>query len=162
MTACKYSPHLPPTLNPTPAMLFHHRSCAIDMGMEADVLVVRFTGVVTAATLFAAKEWVLTHAWMPSGFLADYRGAVMAVSDDELSSVLTGESPESRVGQPAAIVVRPAALEVFREHCIRATMADIARCVFTEPGPAQTWLAKEIARVRRLRCRRPGTATPQA
>jgi len=71
------------------------------------VLLVRITGPITGPLMASIKDAVvLNHAAGVSGFVADYRGAVVAASGPELDAILAGDASGSPARLPAAMVVR--------------------------------------------------------
>jgi len=123
---------------------------AVDISMRpGGVLLVRITGPITGSLMASIKAAVVhNHASGVSGFVADYRGAVVAASGSELDAILAGDASGSPARLPAAMIVRYGDLDLFAGHSLRMAALGIMRRVFLDDGPAEAWALREAGRHR--------------
>jgi hypothetical protein len=119
----------------------------IDRG---SVLLVRLCGLVTADDLMRFKAALvdLTQGVQICAIVADYTRAVLALDGESLDAVLEGESAPGVPSLPAAMVVPPAAVEMFVGHAIRMAGAGVTRRVFVESAPALAWAQGHALRLK--------------
>lgn len=115
--------------------------------MQPDgVLIVRMTGPITSETLQHFKACIVElHGPQIRAFVADYTSAGVAATGDQLDAVLEGEGDDAPPTLPAALIVPPVLLPLFREHARRMAARAIVRRLFTQPGPALAWARRQAA-----------------
>lgn len=118
---------------------------------ESGVLVLWLLGPVTAASLLKIKADVVRQysTAQVRAFLADYTAAGIALDGPGLDAVLEGEARGAVPTMPAAMVVSPACLDLFRGHCARMALLGHFRRTFTQHVPAMEW-AQQMARRARV------------
>jgi len=127
----------------------HSASAEIEMGRDG-VLFVQLRGPLTAAGLLFLKAGIVEkHSSGVLAVVVDYRGAVVALDGAGLDAVLEGEADGSMPAMPAAMIVRPECIELFRGHALRMAGAHgIVRRVFTAETAAKAWASEMAARPR--------------
>ena len=112
---------------------------------EDGVLVVRMSGPLTGEALLHFKaEVVRLYGADIRGFVADYRGAMVAVSAAELDAVLDDGQDGSAPSMPAALLVRASDAPAFEAHAARMALLRIRRRVFVEPLAALAWVRQFV------------------
>lgn len=110
---------------------------------------VRFTGPLTGEALMTVKAGVVAD-YAPGqirAFVADYTGAAIALTGQELDQVLEGEA-DGIPGLPAALICRREFNSLFKGHALRmAGMHAITRRVFNEAEPALAWVREAAQRL---------------
>lgn len=114
------------------------------------VLVLWLTGPVTAASLLRVKQDVVREysTAQVRAFLADYTAAGIALDGPGLDAILEGEARGAVPTMPAAMVVSPACLDLFRGHCARMALLGHFRRTFTQHVPAMEWAQQMAQRAR--------------
>lgn len=120
----------------------HHGSAQAVVSFVGAVLVVRFSGVLTAAALAGITQ-SLRQMCRPDtrAFVADYRGAVLATTAWRLDELCRGES---RLGVPGALVARGLAQDILRLYALRASGAGIDRVVSPDLEWATRWAQERL------------------
>lgn len=125
-----------------------HSAAAHIEFMPGEVLHLRMTGPVTAATLaaFAAGVCDRYGDLLLTGFVFDYRGVVLAASNDDLAQLLGGLAANSPLRRPAAFVTGPASESVLRLQAERMAAAGFYRRAFETVARGHAWVLKIAAR----------------
>lgn len=125
----------------------HSASACLTM-QEDGVLLVAMRGPLTADALMQFKRQIgLRYGAAIRGFVADYRGAALAVAGAELDAVLESEPTQSAIAMPAALVVTAQSVALFTGHCLRMADRGVLRRCFSEPAAALAWAQRHAARL---------------
>ena len=73
----------------------------------------------------------------PAVFVADFRSGAWALGVEDLDRPLRNARPE--LVAPAALIVSPAAYDLFKAHAWNMAEQGILRRVFTDPDAAASW-----------------------
>lgn len=128
------------------ALVVKRNATTTEMKMlPGGVLAVQIAGPLTGDALLLIKFEVMSHyARQVRAFFVDYTRALIALEGADLDAVLAGESGGSTPSMPAAMVVSPACVDLFRAHSARMALRGHFRRVFTRPEPALQW-AQQMA-----------------
>lgn len=128
----------------------HSASAALDMQPDG-VLVVRMAGPLTADALHHFKARIIErHGATVRAFVADYRGAAIALDGAALDAVLEGEPEGSAPTLPAAMVVRAEHLDLFIGHASRMALRGVFRRVEVAPEAAMAWARAQLHQQQRI------------
>lgn len=91
--------------------------------MRGQVLVVRFEGLLVVDALTGMKRGIMAQmAVEPDAVLADYSGAVLAMTDGQLDEMMAGDDPENLFHLPAAVVAPRAGSQAVQAAALRAAV----------------------------------------
>ena len=119
--------------------------------LDACVLLVRMRGLVTAASILSLRDRVardVSGAPHIQAYVADYRGAVLAMDGAALDAVLAGQSADTGAALPAAMIALPDTAPLLAGHCLRMARRGVLRQVFMTEAPAVAWAQLEASLVR--------------
>lgn len=102
----------------------HYGAASAAVSFVGSVLVVRFGGVLTASLLNALKaEISRRHGAGAEGVIADYCGAVLALSDADVERMMIGQEPENLPHLPAVVVAGAADSERLHRQAVKSAVA---------------------------------------
>ena len=105
---------------------------------------VTVAGAVTPGALAYLKRRIVAKLPVkPSAVVADYRGAVLALSNADIRHMMCGGEAENLPALPAAVVSRLDTAHAFRRHAGAAAFEGLARRVFADPESAARWAYQE-------------------
>lgn len=108
------------------------------------VLMVTIAGAVTPGSLAYIKQEIAAKLRAePAAIVADYRGAVLALSNADIRNMMCGCEVENLRALPAAVVSRADTAHAFRRHAGAAAFEGLARRVFPDPESAARWAYQE-------------------
>lgn len=125
------------------------RNQAARMELLSDgVLLVWLSGPLTGQQLLRVKaDLVANYSGQTiRAFVADYTSAAVAMDGAALDAVLSDEAPGAVPTMPAAMVVSPICMDLFRGHCARMALLGHFRRAFTQHAPALAWARRMAQR----------------
>lgn len=130
------------------ATMRRHSAAAHIEFMPGEVLHLRMTGPVTAAALaaFAAGVCDRYGDLLLTGYVFDYRGAVVAASNDDLAGLLEDVADNSPLRRPAAFVTGPASEAIFQLQAERMAAVGFYRRAFETVSRGHAWVLKIAGR----------------
>lgn len=117
--------------------------------LDGGVLLLRMSGPLTAHTMEQfADNARAQFAGQARGLVLDYRGAVLAATDDELTAMLKRSTTPERLAVPGAFIVSDALFELAQRHALRmARMGYVRRC-FPTVDAGHQWVLSMASELR--------------
>ena len=113
--------------------------------LPGGVLAVKFSGVFTAQKLRSVKAEICNEAGRVRLVVADYRSAVLTLTDSDYSAMMAGDDVAVLPGVPAAVVAPLATAATLRRYAVEAAYRGKLRRIFLDPEQALQW-AQGLAR----------------
>ena len=130
--------------------VYRHSVGAVMHALPGGIVVLRLTGALTVEAIDEfGKRLHAAHGATASGYLLDYRTAVILATDDDLTRLSQTAHPDP-LKRPAAFIVHPSAAQSIKDQCLRMALLGFPRRYFFEIRPAWEWVSQE-ARRRRTR-----------
>ena len=111
--------------------------------VHGSIAVVTLSGVITPRSLGEVKQTVLlmlADVGPVLGFLVHFERSTVRCSAANLTAILESKSQGDQATVPAAMVVAPDQLPLFREHVWQCAWLGVVRQAFTDAAQARRWL----------------------